>query len=252
MSGGAMSLPQRGMVLAAGLGLRMRPLTDAVPKPLLAVAGRSLLDRALDHLGKAGVATAVVNTHHLAPQIERHLAARKAPRIVLSHEPALLETGGGVAKALPHLLPGPFYVINSDALWLDGAEDALLRLARAWNPARMEALLLLQAVERAVGYDGAGDFHRDGDGRLRRRGAAAAAPYLFTGIQLLAGSLFEGCVVEKFSLNRLYDRALAAGRLCGLVHDGDFFHVGTPAGLALAEAALAAPGRARGAGGRSG
>lgn len=242
-----MSAPARAMVLAAGLGLRMRPLTDTLPKPLVLVAGRTLLDRALDRLAAAGVGTVVVNTHHLPEQVERHLAGRKAPRILLSHEPVLLETGGGVTQALPLLAPGPFYVINSDALWLDGTADTLRRLAATWRAETMDALLLVQPLDRAVGYDGPGDFHLAADGRLRRRGGDARAPYLFTGIQILSAALFEGCVAEPFSLNRIYDRALAAERLYGLVHDGAFFHVGTPAGLALTEAALAtldAPGRA--------
>lgn len=234
-----MTAPRRAMVLAAGLGLRMRPLTERLPKPLLPVAGRTLLDRALDRLAAAGVEAAVVNTHHLADQIARHLAARAHPRVILSHEPELLETGGGVAKALAELAPGPFYVINSDTLWLDGEHRALERLAEAWDEWRMEALLLLQEVERANGYAGAGDFHLAPDGRLERRREGERARFLFTGIQLLSMRLFDGAKVERFSLNRLYDRAIGGGRLYGLVHDGAFFHVGTREGLALAEQVLA-------------
>ena len=231
--------PRRAMVLAAGRGLRMRPLTERLPKPLLPVAGRTLLDRALDSLAAVGVDAAVVNTHHLADQIARHVAARARPRVILSHEPELLETGGGVAKALAELAPGPFYVINSDSLWLDGGRGALERLAEAWDEQRMDVLLVLQEVERASGYAGAGDFHRAPDGRLQRRREGERAPFLFTGVQLLSERLFDGAKVERFSLNRLYDRAIGAGRLFGLVHDGAFFHVGTPEGLALAERALA-------------
>ena len=234
-----MTAPQRAIVLAAGLGLRMRPLTERIPKALVPIAGRTLLDRALDRLAAAGVEDAVVNTHHFAEQIERHLAARARPRIRLSFEPALLETGGGVANALTWLVPGPFYAVNADALWRDGGSDALRRLAAAWDGTRMDGLLLLQPRAAAVGYDGRGDFACDADGRLRRAGAAGA-PYLFTGVQLLSAALFDGAKIEKFSLNRLYDRALGAGRLYGLVHDGAFFHVGTPASAALAESALAA------------
>ena len=234
-----MTAPRRAMVLAAGLGLRMRPLTERLPKALLYVAGRTLLDRALDRLAAAGVEVAVVNTHHLADQIARHVAARARPRIILSHEPELLETGGGVAKALAQLAPGPFYVVNSDTLWLDGERGALERLAGAWDERRMEALLLLQDVESAVGYAGAGDFHLAPDGQLRRRREGERAPYLFTGVQLLTMGLFDGVNVERFSLNRLYDRAIGTGRLYGLVHDGAFFHVGTPDGLARAERDLA-------------
>ena len=231
--------PRRAMVLAAGRGLRMRPLTERLPKPLLPVAGRTLLDRALDSLAAVGVDAAVVNTHHLADQIARHVAARARPRVILSHEPELLETGGGVVKALAELAPGPFYVINSDSLWLDGGRGALERLAEAWDEQRMDVLLVLQEVERANGYAGAGDFHRAPDGRLQRRREGERAPFLFTGVQLLSERLFDGAKVERFSLNRLYDRAIGAGRLFGLVHDGAFFHVGTPEGLALAERALA-------------
>ena len=231
--------PRRAMVLAAGRGLRMRPLTERLPKPLLPVAGRTLLDRALDGLAAAGVVAAVVNTHHLADQIMRHVAERAHPRVILSHEPELLETGGGVVKALAELAPGPFYVINSDSLWLDGGRGALERLAEAWDEQRMDVLLVLQEVERANGYAGAGDFHRAPDGRLQRRREGERAPFLFTGVQLLSERLFDGAKVERFSLNRLYDRAIGARRLFGLVHDGAFFHVGTPEGLALAERALA-------------
>lgn len=235
-----MKPPSRAMVLAAGLGVRMRPLTDRIPKPLVSIAGRTLLDRALDRCEAAGINTVVVNTHRLADLIEGHLAARRHPRIVLAHEPELLETGGGVAKALPHLLPGPFYVINSDALWLDGSRDTLQRMAESWDDAHMDVLLLLQATGETIGYEGAGDFHRAPDGRLERRKQGERAPYVYIGLQLLSARLFEGVKIEKFSLNRLYDRAIAAGRLYGLVHDGASFHVGTPESVELAERALTA------------
>lgn len=241
-----MTAPLRAMVLAAGLGTRMRPLTERIPKPLVPIAGRTLIDRALDRLASAGVATVVVNTHHLAPLIEHHLAARQTPHIILSHEPLLLETGGGIAKALPLLAPGPFYVINSDALWLDGEGDTLLRLAAGWDEERMDALLLLSPRADAVGYDGPGDFFRGGDGRLRRRGVVPQAPYLYIGLQLLSARLFDGVKVERFSLNRLWDQALAGGRLYGLIHEGSTFDVGTLGGIALAEAALAAAPDAQG------
>jgi MurNAc alpha-1-phosphate uridylyltransferase len=233
------------MVLAAGFGERMRPITERIPKPLVPVAGRTLLDRALDRLEAAGVETVVVNTHHLAPVLERHLAARPRPRTVLSHEPLLLETGGGVANALPLLGPGPFYVINGDALWLDGEGDSLVRLADAWDESRMAALLLVVPTARAVGYDGAGDFNRAPDGRLRRRATGEQAPYLYIGVQLLSARLFDGVAVEKFSLNKLWDRAIAAGRLYGMVHDGAYCHIATPENVAVAERALAAGAAAR-------
>ncbi len=233
-----------GMVLAAGLGLRMRPITERMPKPLVTVAGRCLLDRALDHYAEAGLARAVVNTHYLAEQIAAHVAARTAPEIVLSHEPALLETGGGVLNALPLLGAGPFFVANSDALWLNGPLPALTRLARAWNGAAMDALLLLAVVPGTLGYEGRGDFTMDGLGRLRRRAERGIAPFLFTGVQILHPRLFADEAPGKWSLNRVYDKALAAGRLYGLRHDGAWFHVGDPAGLAAVEARLRSEGAA--------
>jgi MurNAc alpha-1-phosphate uridylyltransferase len=230
----------RAMVLAAGLGLRLRPITLTTPKPLVRVGGTTMLDRVLDRLAEHGVELAVVNTHHLGEQIARHVAARRAPRIVLSHEEELLDTGGGVKKALPLLGDAPFFVVNSDLLWTDGAEPALGRLARAWDDARMDTLLLLQPTSRAYGYDGQGDFFMAEDGRLNRRRAEAPAPYLFAGIQIVHPRLFLDAPDGKFSLNLLFDRAAAAGRLFGLAHLGGWYHVGTPDSLAGVEAALAA------------
>ncbi len=233
-----------GMVLAAGLGLRMRPITERMPKALVMVAGRCLLDRALDHFADAGLARAVVNTHYLADQIAGHVAGRAQPAVALSHEPALLETGGGVLNALPQLGPAPFFVANSDALWLNGPIPALTRLARAWNGAVMDALLLLSVIPGTLGYEGRGDFYMDGLGRLRRRTERAIAPFLFTGVQILHPRLFAGEAPGKWSLNSVYDKALAAERLYGLRHDGAWYHVGDPAGLAAVEARLKAEGAA--------
>jgi len=227
------------MVLAAGLGLRMRPITETRPKPLVELAGRTLLDRALDALAAAGVEHAVVNTHYLGAMIEAHLARRTRPRIALSPEDELLETGGGVARALDRLGDAPFYVVNADIAWTDGAVPALDRLAAAWRDAAMDALLLLHPTEAATGYDGSGDFFLAEDGTLTRRGAAARAPFVFTGVQILHPRLFAGAPAGRFSLTVLYDRARAAGRLAGIVHDGGWHHIGTPAGLAEAEARLA-------------
>lgn len=233
--------PSHAMVLAAGLGLRLRPLTETTPKPLVAVAGRTLLDRALDRLAAVGVDDAVVNVHYLAHMIEAHLADRTVPRITLSREDdELLETGGGVKKALPLLGGGPFFVVNADIAWEDGATPALRRLADGWDDASMDALLLLHPVEMATGYDGLGDYAADRKGALRRRGDEPAAPYVFTGIQLLHPRLFHGAPSGPFSLARLYDRAQEAGRLFGLVHDGDWHHIGTMAGLEIAERRLQA------------
>lgn len=232
-----MAAPTSAMVLAAGLGMRMRPLTLERPKPLVVLRGRTLLDRALDRLRAAGVTRTVVNTHYLAEMIEDHL--RGQGDIVLSPEAERLETGGGVARALPHFGGTPFYVVNSDAVWRDGSVPALDRLAAAWDAAEMDVLLLIQPVDRAMGYHGAGDYHLRADGRLRRRGADESAAHLFAGIQILHPRLFHDIPDGPFSLNLLYDRAEAAGRLHGVEHDSDWFHVGTPEDLAATEAALA-------------
>jgi N-acetyl-alpha-D-muramate 1-phosphate uridylyltransferase len=232
--------PTTAMVLAAGLGTRLRPITNGMPKPLVRIRGRALLDHAIDRLAAAGVETVVVNTHYRAEQIIAHLAARKSPRIVISEEPDLLETGGGVGKALP-LLGDRFYVVNADVFWLDGTISALGRLARIWLDSEMDALLLLQRTTTATGYDGHGDYFLDPLGVPQRRGEGQVAPLLFAGVQLLHRRLFAaaGELPAKFSLTRLYDRAQEAGLLRGIVHDGEWYHIGTPAGLAAAENRLA-------------
>jgi len=229
--------PRSAMVLAAGLGLRLRPLTEERPKPLVPVAGKTLIDHVLDRLVAAGVRRAVVNLHYKGEQIERHLAGRRDIEIEFSREDTLLDTGGGVKKALP-LLDEVFFVVNSDVVWLDGKMAALLRLTRAFDPENRDAQLLLQRTTRAVGYEGQGDFMLDPAGFLRRRGEREIAPYLFAGIQILHKRLFDGAVEGAFSLNRLWDDAIAAGRAKALVHDGEWFHVGTQAGLAATEARL--------------
>lgn len=228
------------MVLAAGFGKRLRPLTDTIPKPLVRLRGHSLLDRILDRLEAAGVEEVVVNLHHLGEKIEAHLAKRPSPGIVYSHEEEeILETGGGVAKALPLLGKGPFFVCNGDVCWLDGRVPALQRLAEAWDDQRMDALLLMQPMASAVGYDGRdGDYFMDPDGCLERRCESSVAPFLFSGVQLLHPRLFKGVPEGAFSLNRLYDKAEAAGRLWGLRHDGEWFHVGTADALREVEDAL--------------
>jgi MurNAc alpha-1-phosphate uridylyltransferase len=228
---------ETGMVLAAGLGTRLRPLTESMPKALVSVQGHTLLDRALDHLQAVGVNRVVVNTHYKAEMIERHLAGRKTPEIVLSHEPTLLDTGGGVAKALPHL-GEPFFVVNSDAVWLNGRVPALTRLAAAFDPERHAAALLMQETVPAVGYEGRGDFSLDPVGVPRRRGESEVVPFLFAGIQLLSHRLFAGEPVAPYSMNRLWDKAIAQGRIVAVVHDGTWYDVGTLAGLAATEARL--------------
>jgi MurNAc alpha-1-phosphate uridylyltransferase len=231
-------IPARAMILAAGLGLRMRPLTDTRPKPMIEVLGRTMLDRALDHLEIAGVADCVVNTHYLGEIIARHLAGRTDPRITISHEDTLLDTGGGVARALPKLGAEPFFVVNADVVWLDGRSPALLRLARAWDDDKMDACLMVHATVRAIGYDGQGDFMLDPLGTVKRRRENQVAPFVFTGVQMLHPRLFAGAPQGAFSLNRLYDRAEEAGRMFAIVHDGEWFHVGTPDSLAEAEMAM--------------
>jgi len=229
------------MVLAAGLGTRMRPLTAHTAKPLLTLCGRSLLDHALDRLAEAGVEQAVVNAHWQAERVAEALAARAAPpRTRLQLEPELLETGGGVRRALPLLGEAPFAVVNGDAFWLDGPRPALARLAAAFDPARMDALLLMVRTAAIEGEVGRGDFHMDPWGRLRRPAPHELAPYLFGGVQVMAPALVAPEPEGRFSLNRCFDRALAAGRLHGLVHDGRWFHLSTPADLARTERVLAA------------
>ncbi len=222
--------PKSAMVLAAGLGTRMRPISDTLPKPLVELAGQTLLDHAIDRLAMVGIERVVVNVHYKADMVIARLAERDHPRIEISREDELLETGGGVARALP-LLGEFFFVVNGDVLWLDGKDHALARLAAAFDPARMDAVLLFQRTTDAVGYEGSGDYFLDPLGVPRRRGEREIAPYLFSGVQLLHRRLFDGVAERRFSLNLLYDRAERAGRLSAIVHDGEWYHIGTPDGL---------------------
>jgi MurNAc alpha-1-phosphate uridylyltransferase len=229
------------MVLAAGKGERMRPLTDKIPKPLVAVTGKPLLDHVLDRLAEAGVETAVVNVHYLADKIESHLAGRQAPRIVISDERGeLLDTGGGVVRALPVLGSEPFFHLNADTIWIDGVKPNLLRLAAAFDTDRMDALLLLAATSGSIGYGGRGDFVMTPDGRLARRAEREVAPFVYAGVAILNPALFSTAPPGAFSLNLLFDRAIAAGRLYGLRLEGVWMHVGTPEAIAAAENAILA------------
>jgi len=229
------------MVLAAGLGTRMRPLTDRTPKPLVAVAGRALIDHVLDRLADAGVERAVVNVHYLADALERHLAARKKPEITISDERGLLlGTGGAVVKALPELGDAPFFHINSDTIWIDGVKPNLARLAEAFDPAGMDAALLLAPTAGSIGYAGRGDFAFAADGRLRRRTVREVAPFVFAGAAILAPALFKDAPKGEFPLTNLFDRAAEQGRLFGLRLEGLWMHVGTPDAIALAENAIRA------------
>ena len=236
-------MPRKAMVLAAGLGLRMRPLTLERPKPLITVGDRTMLDHALDRLADAGVETAVVNAHYRGEMIEAHLKGRRKPKIVLSHEDTPLETGGGVKKALPQLGKEPVFVVNADIVWLDGPVQALKRAAAHWDPERMDALLMLMSTTKAVGYDGRGDFHMDPLGRLFRRGEGEIAPFVFAGVQIIKPELFAQDTPDgAFSTNLVWDRLQETGRLYGMAHDGAWFHVGTPAALLESEALLATGG----------
>lgn len=231
----------RAMVLAAGLGERMRPITNTMPKPLVRVDGRAMIDHVLDRLAAAGVERAVVNVHYLANQIERHLAGRKQPQIVFSDERAkLLDTGGGVVKALPELGREPFFHVNSDTIWIDGVKPNLTRLAETFDAARMNALLLLAPTADSIGYSGRGDFIMDTGGRLKRRAEQEVAPYVYAGAAVLAPALFAGAPPGAFSLTKLFDKASEAGRLYGLRLEGVWMHVGTPDAIGLAEAAIKA------------
>lgn len=234
-------LGSHAMVLAAGFGQRMRPLTLTKPKPLVEVADRALIDYGFDRLRAAGVTTAVVNVHYLPEQIEAWARRQANPRVKISDERGvILDTGGGVARALPLLGDAPFFVINSDSFWVDEGTPALDRLRAAWDDRRMDCLLLLSPLERTVGYDGKGDFTRDADGRLARRAASEGTPLAYIGGYLVHPRLFAGCPDGAFSMNLLWDRAIAQGRLFGVEHTGRWLHVGTPDAIGLAEAALGA------------
>lgn len=226
------------MILAAGLGKRMRPLTASQPKPLVRVAGRALIDHALDRLAEAGVARAVVNVHYLADALEAHVCARRAPQVTVSNERAqLLETGGGMMKAMPHL-PDPFFALNADNIWLDGPSNAFAELSRRWNPDQMDALLLLVPHARAANFNGPGDFHMDPAGRLSRRQDGRVAPFIYTGIQLVSHRLLRDAPEGPFSTNILWNRAIEEGRLYGLSFGGLWFEVGTPQAIRPTEEAL--------------
>ena len=229
------------MLFAAGLGTRLRPLTAHTPKPLIQVGGRALLDYALENFVAGDCERIVVNTHYLSEQLLTHVTRHPASaKVCISHEDPVLGTGGGIVKALPLLGKGPFFSANSDTVWLDGARPALVRLRAAFDPERMDALLLLHPLERAVGYSGPGNFALAEDGQLLRTGAL---PFVFTGLQVLHPRLFAGCAAKPWSLRDLYRAAEDArgrlSRMYGLVHEGDWLHVGTPRELAQAEAFLA-------------
>ena len=237
--------PKTAMVLAAGLATRMRPNSQSRPKALVEVAGKALIDHALDRLAGVGVERAVVNTHYLGDQIERHLAGRKRPAIRISREETILDTGGGIAKALPLLGANPFYVINAKIVWRGGQIEALNRLAAMWDDSRMDGLLLLHPTVTAVGYEGPGDLSMDQFGLLRFREPQEVAPFVYASIQILHPRLFADAPKGAYPLRPLWERAAASGRLYGLRHDGEWYHVATPQGLADAEARLGPAGNGR-------
>jgi MurNAc alpha-1-phosphate uridylyltransferase len=226
------------MILAAGLGLRMRPLTNVTPKPLLEVDGITMIDRMLAHLKEGGIKTVVINTHYMAEKVAAHFGKQTGVNIQLLHEAQLLDTGGGVANALPTLGDDSFIVTNSDVIIISGNRPLITRVIDAWDPEIMDVLLLLQPIAKCFGFSGQGDFFMDSSGLLKREVKASPAPFVFTGVQILKRSLFDSLPAAPFSLNLLYDRAQKNERLFGLLHDSHWIHVGTPEAVEHAEAYL--------------
>jgi MurNAc alpha-1-phosphate uridylyltransferase len=232
-------LPHKAMVLAAGLGLRMRPLTETMPKPLVRVAGRPLLDHVLDRLADAGVAEAVVNVHYLPDQIIAHTATRNTPRVIISDErDEVLGTGGGVVKALPLLGAEPFFHVNSDTMWIEGVRQNLARLADAFDPARMDIMLLMAPTATSIGYHGRGDYSMLADGTLRKRREHQVVPFVYAGAAIISPAIFDGAPSGEFSLTKMFDKASEQDRLFGLRLEGVWMHVGTPDAVTEAEEAL--------------
>ena len=231
--------PHKAMVLAAGLGLRMRPLTETQPKPLVRVAGRPLLDHVLDRLAEAGVTEAVVNVHYLADQIIAHTATRTAPRVMISDErDQVLGTGGGVVKALPLLGHQPFFHVNSDTMWIEGVRHNLSRLADAFDPELMDIMLLMAPTATSIGYSGLGDYAMLADGTLRKRREHQVVPFVYAGAAIISPAIFDGAPKGEFSLTKMFDKANEQDRLFGLRLEGVWMHVGTLAAVAEAEEAL--------------
>jgi MurNAc alpha-1-phosphate uridylyltransferase len=231
--------PDKAMILAAGLGLRMRPLTERMPKPLVPVAGRPLLDHVLDKLGDAGVSEAIVNVHYLPDLIIEHVARRRQPRVIISDErDQALGTGGGVVKALPLLGEAPFFHLNADTLWIDGVRPNLTRLTEAFDPARMDILLLMAPTASSIGYEGNGDYAMLPDGALRKRREHQVVPFVYAGVAIISPAVFAGAPAGEFSLTKMFDAANEQERLFGLRLDGTWMHVGTPDAIGAAEEAF--------------
>ena len=233
------SVPDTVMVFAAGLGKRMRPVTDALPKPLVKIGGRAMIDHMLDRFAEIGVKRAIVNVHYLADQLERHLAKRTAPEIIISDErEKLLDQGGGIKKVLPLIGGAPFFICNTDAIWLEGARSNLARFAERWDADAMDILLLVAASATSVGVDWAGDFLMDTEGRLSRRGESDVAPFVYAGVGIIKPQLFADVKEDVFRLAPFFFSAAERGRLFGQRLDGQWLHVGTPAAIEEAERAI--------------
>jgi MurNAc alpha-1-phosphate uridylyltransferase len=230
----------RAMIMAAGFGTRMRPLTNKIPKPLVKVQGRALIDHVMDRLVEAGVKTIVVNIHYMGDQIKAHVEKRKDVEIVVSDESdTILDSGGGIFKALPHFKGEPFYHANADTVWVEGASHALERLSAAWNPYNMDALMLLASTVTTVCYDGRGDFMMDAEGRLSRVPEGRISPFVWMSMEILHPRLFDGMQPGKFSINPLWDKAIAKGRLYGQRLDGVWMHIDRPEAVKQSEEYLA-------------
>ena len=226
----------KAMILAAGLGRRLQPITINTPKPLVNVAGKPIIGYAIDHFVKAGLERLVVNVHYLADQVISYLEERNDIEIIVSDETnQILDTGGGIKKALPFLGNNPFFTCNSDIIWHDKYEEALMSLLSAWQNNDMDALLLLKSTESAFGYKGKGDFFMESNGRVRRKNAEESAPFVFAGLQLIKPNIFEEYIEEPFSLNKIFDKLLSSGRLFGFVYNGNWLHIGDIDGLKVAE-----------------
>ena len=243
MSNSAMAVrPHTAMVLAAGFGVRMRPITDRIPKPLVAVGGKPLLDHVLDKLTDAGVTRAIVNVHHLSEQIVAHVATRTAPKVTISDErEKILGTGGAVVKALPLLGDEPFFHLNADTMWIDGVQSNLARLADAFDPDNMDILLLMAPTASSIGYKGAGDYAMAADGTLKKKREGQVVPFVYAGAAIMKPELFAGAPNGAFELPRaIFDKAEEKGRLFGLRLEGVWMHVGTPDAIDAAERAILA------------
>jgi N-acetyl-alpha-D-muramate 1-phosphate uridylyltransferase len=231
-----MAYPEKALVFAAGLGMRMRPITLSLPKPLVRVGGKAMIDHVLDSLEDAGVGEAIVNVHWLADQVEDHLRDRRTPRITISDErDLLLDQGGGIVKVLDQFGGKPFFICNTDAFWIDEPDSQVARLARHWDGGKMDVLLLLAEMKNSLGVEGRGDFFRDAQGRLTRPPPGESAPYVYTGVGIIKSSLFEGCPLEPFRLAPFFFAAAEEGRLFGLPLKGRWVHVGAPETIEPAE-----------------